>query len=268
MALTSKPNYIGLIPAAGHAARLKNLSCSKEIFSLRTNNKNGQLVSFPVSTCLIDAYGKADIKRIYIIIRKGKEDICEILGNGKEHGVDLNYLYSQIPYGLAYTIDQAYSIYSDQYVALGFPDILFKPYVAYSKLIEKQQQTNADVVLGLFKAKNPQKMDMVELNNLGEIQSIQIKPQHSNLIWTWIIAVWNPTFSKFMHQELNAMLSEFKNKNLNDCHVGIMFQLALRAGIEFEHVFFEKGELIDIGTPEDLIHAKQAMINDDWSELV
>ena len=261
------PQYIGLIPAAGYATRLENLPCSKEIYPLFANGKNKQVKDYPVSKCLIDAYRKAGIKDIHMIIREGKEDICEKLGNGDAYGVKINYSYTHIPYGPAYTVDQAYTLYSDKYIALGFPDILFKPHNAYTRLIEKQQDTNADVVLGLFRVANPQKTDMVKFNEKGIIQSIDIKPKETNLLWAWALSVWNPAFSKFMHLCLDEMLSEFEIGTLKECHVGSVFQLALGAGFKFEYVLFENGEWLDIGTPEDLQQIQQVLAQDNWYEL-
>ena len=104
MSQICNPQYIGLIPAAGYATRLKNLSCSKEIYPLHIRQKKREIKDYPVSACLIDAYRKAGIKEIHMIIREGKEDICEKLGNGDAFGVNLNFLYTQIPYGSAYTV--------------------------------------------------------------------------------------------------------------------------------------------------------------------
>ena len=64
--------------------------------------------------------------------------------------------------------------------------------------------------------------------------------------------MWTPLFSEFMHQTLNKMLPEFETKQRNECHIGTIFQLALNEGLRFEYVYFDTGELIDIGTPDDL----------------
>ena len=247
-----KSKYVGLIPAAGRATRLKNLACSKEIYPLRLRNRGGQEKIMPVCEYLIDSYRIANIDEIYTIIRVGKEDIPEQLGDGKHYGITIKYLYTENFYGPAYTLDRAYLLIQNRYVALGFPDILFTPRHAFKSLIEKQQQTGADVVLGLFHAPYPEKMDMVKLGHSGKIESITIKPKKTTLRWTWILAVWSPVFSKFMHHGLIELQKEFDDKKRSECHVGTVFQLALREDITFDYVLFNQGELIDIGTPEDL----------------
>ncbi len=256
----SKHRYIGLIPAAGHATRLQNLSSSKEIYSLQITDKKARQFNFPVCKCLIDSFQNAGIDDIYMIIRQGKEDIIDKLGDGEQYGVKINYLYTEYPYGPPYSLDRAYSFIENKYVALGFPDILFKPNNVFKTLIDKQQRSNADVVLGLFRAPRPEKMDMIDIDHQGRIKSIEIKPSQTSLQWTWVIAVWNSKFSTFMHQCLYNLLNEFKTKQRNECHVGNIFQMALQKDISFDSVCFEDGDLIDIGTPEDL-----ALVNQKYS---
>lgn len=263
---TKKIQYVGLIPAAGCATRLQNLPFSKEIYPMHVRGEGGQIYEFPVCEGLIRSYSKADINNVYMIIREGKDDICQKLGNGGQYGLDIVYLYTKKTFGPPYTLDQAYSLIHDNYVALGFPDILFKPRHAFKQLIEKQQETNADVVLGLFHAPNPKKMDMVAFDQTGKIYSIDIKPQNTALIWTWILAVWNPDFSEFMHRSLKHLLSEFESGQRAEIHVGTVFQSALKIGMTFDFVFFDKGELIDIGTPEDLDRTSQVFVKDEWTD--
>ncbi len=266
MSVTEKHNikYVGLIPAAGQATRLKNLPCSKEIYLLRIHTKDGKERIQPACSCLLDSFRLANVNDITMIIRQGKEDIAKQLGDGKQYGVAIDYLYTQKPYGPPYTLDEAYSQVQGKYIATGFPDILFTPRHAIKLLIEKQQQTKAEVVLGLFHAPDPKKMDMVAFDQAGRIESIQIKPQHTTLVWTWVLTVWSPVYTEFMHQSLQKLLNEFETKTRTECHVGTFFQLALEAGMTFEHVFFNKGELVDIGTPEDLSRVEQVLARENW----
>lgn len=103
------------------------------------------------------------------------------------------------PFGVPFTLDQAYPFVQDAIVALGFPDIIFQPEDAYRKLFFKQAETNADIVLGLFPAHQPQKTDMVELDDDGRICALHIKPEQTQLRYTWQIAVWTPVFTSYVH---------------------------------------------------------------------
>ncbi|MGH1536835.1 MAG: nucleotidyltransferase family protein [Gammaproteobacteria bacterium] len=256
--MSSLIEYIGLIPAAGNATRLKNfLTGSKEVYPFTIRNNEGVEVHHPVCKCLLDSFSETGIGKVYIILREGKEDIPAKLGDGHEYGVDIHYLYSKPTIGPPFTLDQAYEHIKNNYVALGFPDILFKPRNAIKALIDKQHASNADVVLALFPAPNPQKMDMIKFDDSGKIKAIDIKPLQTSLVYTWVLAIWNPIFSKFMHECLQNLLNEYELKQRSECHVGTVFQIALNEGITFDYVIIDKGEVIDMGTPEDLLYINQ-----------
>ncbi|MEJ2115994.1 MAG: dTDP-glucose pyrophosphorylase, partial [Gammaproteobacteria bacterium] len=97
---TKNDKYIGLIPAAGNAARLqKYLQGSKEIYPFSFRGKKGVERSFPVCKCLLDSFHEAGIDKTYIVLKEGKEDIPEKLGKGEEYGVEINYLYTKPTFG-------------------------------------------------------------------------------------------------------------------------------------------------------------------------
>lgn len=76
----------------------------------------------------------------------------------------------------------------DKRVLFGFPDIILQPDDVFVRLMDRMKASNADIVLGLYLADNPQKMDMVDLKTDGTISDIHIKPLQTNLKWTWIVA--------------------------------------------------------------------------------
>jgi glucose-1-phosphate thymidylyltransferase len=63
-------------------------------------------------------------------------------------------------------------------LAFGFPDIIFQPEDAFVQLLARQASTKAGIVLGLFPTDQPQKVDMVDLDDDGRIRLIEIKPAH------------------------------------------------------------------------------------------
>ncbi len=182
---------VGLLPAGGKATRIAPLPCSKELLPIgfHSLDQGRGLRPKVVSHYLLEKMRLANIKKVYIILRKGKWDIPSYYGDGKMLDMHLAYLIMDLPYGIPHTLDQAYHFVEDAIVALGFPDIMFQPEDAFVKLLDKQAESNADIVLGLFPAPLPHKTDMVELDNNGRIRSIQIKPDHTQLNYAWEIAV-------------------------------------------------------------------------------
>ncbi len=245
--------YIGLIPAAGHGSRLKIVSGSKEIYPFTFESENGKIISHPVCKCLLDTFSQSGISNVCVITKKNKNDIEKKLSTGKEYGVNLDYIYCEDTFGPPYTLDKAYSLVKDKYhVALGFPDILIKPKSALKAIMQKQQETEAEVVLALIKTGTPKKMDMVVFDVDEKIRDLDIKPNSTTLKWTWALAVWTPSFSDYMHHCLKDLLVEYETNKRTECHVGTVFQLAFKDGIKFDHVFIHDAEIIDMGTPEDL----------------
>ena len=213
-----------------------------------------------VSYYLLKKMRRADVKKAYFILRQGKWDIPAYFGDGEMLDIHIGYLIMNRPFGVPFTLDQAYPFLRNAKIAFGFPDIIFEPEDAFIQLLSKQGQTNADIVLGLFVAKRTEKMDMVAFDNKGNICEIDIKPVNTQLRYTWIIAVWTDRFTEFMHQfvlkHMNRCSAEPSGNLKNrEVFLGDVIQAAVNTDIKIEHVIFENGQYIDIGTPEDLAEA-------------
>ncbi|MHC4488051.1 MAG: nucleotidyltransferase family protein [Planctomycetota bacterium] len=260
-----KKEVIGIIPAGGKASRIAPLPCSKELYPVGFHpvNESGESRPKVVSHYLLEKMRLANITKVFIVIREGKWDIPAYFGDGKMLDMHIAYLMMDLPYGVPYTLDQAYPFVQDGLVALGFPDIIFKQKDAYKKLLAKQAETNAAIVLGLFPAHQPQKTDMVDLDENGRVCSIYIKPDHSTLSYSWEIAVWSPVFTQYMHNYVLSRQNNFaellKKKEL---FVGDILHAAIQENLHVESVLFKDDCFIDIGSPEDLFKAVRILSQD------
>ncbi len=252
---------IGLIPAGGRATRIAPLPCSKELYPIgfRQVEKDGSLRPKVICHYLLEKMRLAGITKTYIVLRDGKWDIPAYLGNGKILNMSIAYLMMDLPFGAPYTLDQAYPFVQDAIVALGFPDILFQPDDAFVQLLERQAETNADIVLGLFPTDQPQKWDMIDLDENERIRRFVIKPCKTHLRYTWTIAVWTPVFTHFMHKYLATLqeVSERDNSGINaseqrELFVGDVMQAAITSNLRVQGVLFPDDTCTDIGTPDDL----------------
>lgn len=250
---------IGLIPAAGTASRIAPLPCSKELYPLgfRSAGSNGSMRPKVVSHYLLEKMRRADISKAFIILREGKWDIPKYFGDGKMLDMNLAYLMMDLPFGAPYTLDQAYPFVKDAVIAIGFPDIMFQPDDAYEQLLIKLSQTNTDIVIGLFPAGNPRKTDMVELDDEGKVRALHIKPEETQLIYTWQIAVWTPVFSRYLHDYVSNRIRNIVHEHQTELFVGDVIQAAIQDHMQLDYVLFKNGSCLDIGTPEDLSKAIQ-----------
>ena len=249
-------DFHGLIAAGGVASRLGALPCSKEIFPLANHFNNDRIMV--VCDNLIQYYKNAGITNIHFILRKGKWDIPQLLGDGSDNEVNLSYHIMKLPFGTPFTLDQAYPFVKDKNIAMGFPDIIMRPKNAFLKIKEKLIKSKADVVLGVFPIEYYWKWDMLDFEK-GKIKEIDIKSKRSELKYGWSIAVWTPALTEFMHTFLKDVLvqSNAGKRILSDgsereLYVGDVFVEAMKAGFNFEHVMFEDGYTTDIGTHEEM----------------
>jgi glucose-1-phosphate thymidylyltransferase len=260
-----KKAIVGLLPAGGTAARISPIPCSKEIFPVGFHPPGSPLGRRPKAAAhyLIEKMQAAGAQKAYFILREGKWDIPAYFGDGGVAGLPLAYLMMGLPYGVPFTLDQAYPFVGDATVLFGFPDILFQPGDAFARLLNRQAETRADLVIGLFPAHQAHKMDMVELDPNGRVLGITIKPRQTHLRYTWIIAVWGARFSDFMH-EFVALRKKNQpyEQGQRELYLGDVIQAAIQEGERVDNVLFSDGSYIDIGTPEDLTAAVQNLIQE------
>ena len=257
---------VGLLPAAGKAKRMAPLPCSKELFPIGFRAVNEGRSFRPKVAChyLLEKMQIAGVTKAYIVIREGKWDIPAYFGAGKALDLHLAYLMMDLPFGVPYTLDQAYPFVRDSMVLFGFPDIVFNQDHAFITLLEQQEESQADIVLGLFPAHQPSKADMVDFDDDGRIRGIRIKPSHTDLHYAWIIAVWTHVFTNFIHEYV-LVHKNSKNKSKTDAYsqqkqelfVGDVIQAALENNMKIDGVLFKTGSYVDIGTPEDMVRAVQ-----------
>jgi glucose-1-phosphate thymidylyltransferase len=257
----TQKKMVGLIPAAGTAERISPLPCSKEIYPVGFDNfpENEIMHSKVVCQYLIEGMQQVDVTEVYVIIRKGKWDILNYLGSGNWMNMNLAYLIMDLPFGVPFTLDQAYHFVKDDIVVFGFPDIIFQPIDAFNRLLERQILENSDVVVGLFGAPQPyDTQHMVKIDSGGQVCGFEIGPSQTTLKNTWIIAVWNKKFTQFLHEYVSIESSRMKKSNtLNidpiakEISMTQVFEAALQRGLKIDSITFEGGSFLDIGSPEN-----------------
>lgn len=264
----ARKEVIGLVPAAGKASRIAPLPCSKELYPVGFRSVSDEHNVRPkvISHYLLEKMRLANIKKVYLIIRDGKWDIPSYFCDGQMLDMHIAYLMMNLPFGVPFTLDQAYPFVRDSLVALGFPDTIMKPDDVYARLIARLEHSGADIVLGLFPAMRPQKTDMVKLDPDGRVVSIYVKPEQTDLQFAWEIAVWTPVFTKFMHEYVISRRNHYLDPQMEDqdeLFVGDVIQHAIDHDIHTESVIFPDGSCLDIGTPEDLLNVFESGKKDD-----
>jgi glucose-1-phosphate thymidylyltransferase len=241
---------VGLIPAAGRAERLGPLPCSKELLPIGFRETSRGPVPKVVGHYLLERFRAGGIRRIFMVLHESKRDIPRYFGTGEIADVNLAYLSIPGSHSVPETLDRAFPFVQDSIVALGFPDVIFQPVEAYARLVERQAATGADLVLGLFPAEQCQTTDMVEFAADGRVVRVEVRPERTSLRFNWLIAVWNPAFTRFLHERVGETSPEE-----SEFQIGAVVQAAVAGGLHVEGVEFPEGSYRDIGTPAELAAA-------------
>jgi glucose-1-phosphate thymidylyltransferase len=243
-------DIVALLPAGGQATRLSPMPLSKELYPIGFWETESGLKPKAVAHYLLEKMARSGITKAFFILRPGKWDIPAYFGDGSLFNMHLGYLTVHVPYGVPYTLNQAYPFVQNAWVAIGFPDILFEPADAYSHLIAHQSKTQADVILGLFPTEHYWKAGMVDFDASGRVHQIIEKPQDSKLEYMWAIALWSPRFTQFMHD----YLADRPNPP-QEIPIGNVIQASIDCGFQVQAVPFPEGSYLDVGTPTDLMAA-------------
>lgn len=257
---SSVGELIGLLPAGGQAVRISPLPCSKELFPIgfRSVEEGKSRRPKAVSQYLLEKMRYAGFSKAYFVLRPGKWDIPAYFGDGSMLDMQLGYLMLGLPYGVPFTLDQAYSFVRHATVAFGFPDILFDSDDGFARLLARQSTSGSDITLGLFSATHAQsREDRVDLRSDGSIKEIILGPPTSDLLHTWAIAVWKPSFTQFLHEYVASKTTDAQRFEFSAGHA---LQAGIEAGLRADAVVLNSTPYLDIGTPDNLYKAvKQSL---------
>lgn len=243
-------DVLGLIPAAGKAERLGKLPCSKELFPIGfRDTPNGPT---PKVAChyLLERFRAAGISKVFVVLHESKWDVARYFGTGEIADVSLAYLSIPGSRSVPETLSYAAPWIESSIVALGFPDCLFEPEDAYSRLLERQAATGADLVLGLFPTERCRTTDMVECGPDGRVRRIEVRPETTALRFNWLIAVWGPAFTRHLVDAVRRAPGDG-----GELQIGAVVRSAVEIGMRVEGVELPDGRFRDVGTPGDLAAA-------------
>lgn len=251
-------DIIGLVPAAGHGTRLGVIGHSKELFPLNLRREAVADFDRPptvVSEFLLEAFARAGIQQTIFIVRDGKWDILRHFGDGSHRGLSIAYMVANNSPGVPWTIDTAFRFVAEKTVAFGFPDMLFEPRDIFTPLLNILHDRKADVVLALMPSESPETADVVCCNSDMVVSGVFPKPEEAIRGLVWMGAVWQPSFSAFLHDQIAG---EPRSESGGELYLGEIFQRAL-SSLTILAVPIANGRFVDIGTREDAAKALERL---------
>jgi glucose-1-phosphate thymidylyltransferase len=234
----------GIILHGGHGTRLRPLTHTGPKQLLPIANK-------PMSQYSLEDLREAGITDIGIIIGDVyPEKVKEFYGDGTKLGVKITYIYQDKPKGIAHAIRLCKDfILNDRFVVYLGDNILRKGLVDYTK---KFQQSRADAMILLCEVNEPSRFGIVELDGT-KIKKIMEKPKNSpsNLA---VIGVY------FLTPKIFDIIDKLKPSWRGELEITEALQLLMEHGktIEYDTV---TGWWKDTGTPEDILHANQLVLD-------
>lgn len=168
--------YKGIILAGGKATRLYPLtkSISKQLLPVYDK----PMIYYPLSVLML-----ADIKDILIISTKeALPQFQQLLGDGSDLGINLNYALQSEPRGLADAFIIGEKFIGNDNVSLILGDNLFFGHGLQELLYEAKSYDDGATVFG-YCVKDPERYGVVEFDNQFHVMSLEEKPVKPKSDW-------------------------------------------------------------------------------------
>lgn len=234
----------GIILHGGHGTRLRPLTHVGPKQLLPIANK-------PMSQYALEDLREAGIKEIAIIIGDVyPEKVKELYNDGANFGVKITYVYQDKPKGIAHAISLCKDfVGNDKFIVYLGDNILRKGLVEYT---QKFESSKADAMMLLCEVEDPSRFGIAELDG-SRIKKIMEKPKDpkSNLA---VIGVY------FLAPKIFDIIEKLKPSWRGELEITEALQLLMESGktIEYDTV---TGWWKDTGTPEDILHANQLVLD-------
>ncbi|RJX29139.1 MAG: glucose-1-phosphate thymidylyltransferase [Dethiobacter sp.] len=233
----------GLILCGGSGSRLLPFTFSLPKQLIPVANK-------PVLCYIMEAFKKAGIEEIGIIVGDKEEIIREKLKDPAPAGLNLTYIKQAKPLGLAHAVQTAQPFLKDSDFIMILGDNLFGQSLEEALSIFGEQE--ADALVFLTPVDDPRRYGIAEVEN-GQVISLREKPlvPRSNLA---IMGIY--IFRKNIFAAIERIVPSWRGElEITDA----LQELINMGGKVLSYMF--PGWWMDIGKPEDVLEANRKILN-------
>jgi len=255
--------FIGLLPAGGRARRLAPLRYPKELLPISYyRDEAGGMRARAVAEYAIEAIRLAEVVRVLLVVAPWKMDIVSYVGDGRQFGVDVGYLYQQDARGLPPALDLASPWCHGCHTVFALPDTIFEPRDALRTLRALYLDERADLALAIFPTPEPHRLGPVVLDG-RRVARVLDKPTVPPAANTWAAGIWNDSFTALLHDSARHDGARHDSARHDGNHaivaengrepvLGDVFERAIHEGMRVVGLEFRDGSFTDIGTPDGM----------------
>lgn len=234
----------GMILAGGTGTRLYPIT--KVISKQLTPLYDKPMIYYPLATLI-----ESGIKEILIITTpEDKERFKELLGNGSDYGITIEYKEQPKPEGLAQAFIIGEDFIGDNSVVLTLGDNVFTGINLINKI--KKASKNGSTIFGV-EVDNPERFGVIEIND-NKVYSIEEKPKNpkSNIAITGLYIFDNKVID---------IAKKVKPSKRNELEITDVIKEYLKENKLNVELLNKNDKWFDTGTPESLFEATQYVRN-------
>lgn len=234
----------GIILAGGTGTRLYPIT--KVVSKQLTPLYDKPMIYYPLATLI-----ESGIKEILIITTpEDKERFQELLGNGSDYGITIEYKEQAKPEGLAQAFIIGEDFIGNDSVILTLGDNVFSGINLINKI--KKASKNGSTIFGV-EVDNPERFGVIELIN-NKVHSIEEKPKNpkSNIAITGLYIFDNKVIE---------IAKKIKPSKRNELEITDVINEYLKENELTVELLNKNDKWFDTGTPESLFEATQYIRN-------
>lgn len=233
-----------IIPCAGRGKRLHPLTFTNAKPVIPIANK-------PLVSYAIEAIKQVGIHEIGLVVGDNCNDLKNVLGDGSNYGVKLEYIFQEKPLGIAHTIKVSQDFLQDESFLMYLGDNLLQD--TLDAPVNRFKDNHCNGVIVLSETDKPELFGIAIIENNRVVKLIE-KPKNSP---SNLAAIGIYIFDSSIHDIIKVQ----KPSARGELEITDAIQGMIDSGGRVEHHVIT-GWWIDAGNPDDMIETNRLVLQD------